>query len=214
MLHCLSVSGCLSVRRHVHYPGGELEGSLLSQPFLTPILELWDSWFFFGSWSRKLCFQKKLSTFLLPSTIVFEGFAILPSRTPANIFQAANQGTYKPITCSRSQKKSVMVQDVKAGFLSVAVLCRTVKVWQRASFGRRLSSDRQAESIYFAGFLECSCSQMPPFGQHMLQMARCHTSVLGKKTKHCKRADCRLAAQPEVLPEHFCLLCCLAVCAS
>lgn len=50
---------------------------------------------FFDSWSRKLCFQKclHLSTFLVPNAIVFEGFAILPSRIPANIFQALNRGT-------------------------------------------------------------------------------------------------------------------------
>lgn len=44
MLCCLSASSGLSVRRHVHYPRAEFEDSLLSQPFLTPILELWYSW--------------------------------------------------------------------------------------------------------------------------------------------------------------------------
>lgn len=90
MPHCLSVSSaCLGVRRHVHYPRAEFEGSLLSQPFLTPILELWYSWGFLIV-EVESCVSKKslyLSTFLVLSSTVFEGFAILPSRTPANIFR-------------------------------------------------------------------------------------------------------------------------------
>lgn len=49
--------------------------------------------------------KKSLSTFFVLSTIVFEGSAIFSSRTPANIFQAANWGPDKPITCSRSQRR-------------------------------------------------------------------------------------------------------------
>lgn len=89
-LHCLSASsGCLSVRRHVHYPRAEFEGPLLSQPFLTPILELWCSWVFLIV-EVESCVSKKslcLSPFLVLGTVVFEGFAILPSRTPANTFR-------------------------------------------------------------------------------------------------------------------------------
>lgn len=104
MLHCLSVSsGCLSVRRHVRYPRAEFEGSLLSKPFLTPILELWYSWSFLII-EVESCVSKKslyhLSTFLILSTIVFEGFAILPSRTPANIFRQQ----------TRAQRSQLLVQ--------------------------------------------------------------------------------------------------------
>jgi len=53
------------------------------------------------------------------------GLCNLTCRNPFKYFQAAKGGVNEPMTCSKSQKKSVMEQDVKGSFLSMAVLCRT-----------------------------------------------------------------------------------------
>lgn len=68
----ISQQGRAGVTGHVHCPPAQLGASLLSQPFLTPILELCCSWgCFFLIVEVESCVSKKsLSTFLVLSTVV------------------------------------------------------------------------------------------------------------------------------------------------